>query len=322
MKLSIIVPMYNVEEFLDKCLLSLLDQDVSSDDYEIIAIDDESPDNSFAIASNYANKYGHIRVVCQTNKGLSGARNKGIEEAKGEYLWFIDSDDWIEKNCLKGILGKCFDNNLDVYSLQRYHSKDGVNTVFPYGSMYTGSVVDGKTFMREFSFAANILAQLYIVKRSYLNVHKIRFTEGIIHEDNEYIPRALFFAERLMHDECPFYYHLQRTASISGNANVNRCRHLITVSRMHLEFIEHQNVTDDMKKVFYSLVGVAFNSIFEQLIRLPKEEVGEILDKLKDNKGVFRRMIQCHMKKYQVEGLLFTASPRLFYTLFKSLKRV
>ena len=103
MTLSIIIPVYKVEKYLRKCLDSCLHQNISKEDYEIICVNDGSPDNSAQILDEYAAKHPNIRVVTQTNQGLSMARNNGLAVAQGDYVWFIDSDDWIEENCLAGI---------------------------------------------------------------------------------------------------------------------------------------------------------------------------------------------------------------------------
>ena len=100
-KFSIIVPVYNVESYLAKCLDSILCQ--SYKDYEIIAINDGSTDNSSKILKEYVDKYDNIIVINQENQGLSQARNNGVKEAKGEYIIFADSDDFIEKDLLKKI---------------------------------------------------------------------------------------------------------------------------------------------------------------------------------------------------------------------------
>ena len=98
MKLSIIVPVYNVADYLPKCLDSLLVQDLSQNEYEIIVVNDGSTDNSGKIAEEYSKTYSNIILINQENQGLSGARNTGIQNAKGEYVQFVDSDDYLEPN--------------------------------------------------------------------------------------------------------------------------------------------------------------------------------------------------------------------------------
>lgn len=95
--------MYNVEKFLAKCILSCENQDISKNEYEIICVNDGSPDNSFQIAETLALQYPNIKVISQPNRGLSAARNTGICCAQGDYIFFVDSDDWIEEKILKKI---------------------------------------------------------------------------------------------------------------------------------------------------------------------------------------------------------------------------
>ena len=102
--LTIIVPTYNVEEFIANCLDSLLDQDISTNDYEILVVNDGATDNSARIAGTYADKHEHIRLINQANMGLSEARNTGLRQAKGKYIYFLDSDDYIAKNTFGLIL--------------------------------------------------------------------------------------------------------------------------------------------------------------------------------------------------------------------------
>ncbi|MCI6444102.1 MAG: glycosyltransferase [Clostridia bacterium] len=98
--LSIIVPVYNVENYLDDCLKSLTSQDLSNERYEIVCVDDGSTDGSLLILKDYAEKFPNIRIIEKLNGGVSSARNEGIKNANGEYIWFIDSDDCIRSDCL------------------------------------------------------------------------------------------------------------------------------------------------------------------------------------------------------------------------------
>lgn len=103
MKLSIVIPVYNVEKYVSECLDSCLEQNIDITDYEIIIVNDGSTDNSANLINLYA-KQSNIIIINQENLGLSAARNAGMKIAKGEYIWFVDSDDWIEPGILKRIL--------------------------------------------------------------------------------------------------------------------------------------------------------------------------------------------------------------------------
>ncbi len=114
LKFSLIVPIYNVEKFLPQCLDSILDQDIPLEEYEIICIIDGSPDNCTNIVKEYQEKYSNIVLFEQKNSGVSTARNNGIELSKGEYLWFIDPDDFIVSNCLKYLYDEIKKDDYDM----------------------------------------------------------------------------------------------------------------------------------------------------------------------------------------------------------------
>lgn len=120
-KLSLVIPMYNVELYIEKCLNSCINQDLSSNEYEIIIVNDGSKDTSLSRAEAIARKHNNIKIISQENGGLSSARNTGLKNAKGEYIWFIDSDDWIEPNVLKNLYQIASHNNLDILRFLEYY---------------------------------------------------------------------------------------------------------------------------------------------------------------------------------------------------------
>lgn len=121
MKLSIIIPIYNVEDYIDKCLQSLYDQDLPIEHYEIIAVNDGTPDSSMKIVEHYANRFNNIKIVNQKNSGVSIARNNGISNATGDYITFVDPDDWITRNSLGVIYSFLLKNNdTDILILQSH----------------------------------------------------------------------------------------------------------------------------------------------------------------------------------------------------------
>ena len=104
MKLTIVIPAYKVEKYIAKCIQSCLNQDVPEKEYEIVVVNDGTPDKSAIIAKEFAAKHANIKVIDQDNQGLSVARNTGIHYSKGDYIWFVDSDDYIADNCLARII--------------------------------------------------------------------------------------------------------------------------------------------------------------------------------------------------------------------------
>lgn len=230
LKLSIVIPVYNVELYIAKCLDSCLQQDIMADEYEIIVVNDGSPDKSVAIINDYLQRFPNVRLVNRENGGLSAARNTGLKEAKGEYVWFVDSDDWIEPNVLKHLTDKAYKEKLDVLCFN-------LQLVFPNGHIEqynvsakdNGSVYNGADFIIKIGMPPAAWAALY--KRDFLEKNLICFYEGILHEDQEFTPRAYCLAERIAFIDYVVYNYNQREGGIMKSRQSERkCRDLLTVA--------------------------------------------------------------------------------------------
>lgn len=194
MKISIVVPVYNVSAYLSTCLDSLLDQGMAEDDYEIIVIDDGSPDNSGQIADAYAAKHQAIRVIHQANRGLSGARNVGIAAAKGEYLWFVDSDDLIAPQMLPRLLALMDEHQLDKLMFHFIKFMDSeADTLLPKVKADNGKI--GLDQLTVFEDAYQLSLSLppdwrivcnFILRTDVLRRSPLRFVERILFEDKEF----------------------------------------------------------------------------------------------------------------------------------------
>lgn len=216
MKLSIIVPIYNVAPYLRKCVDSLLAQDIS--DYEIILVNDGSTDNSGEIAQQYADTYANVKLISQENKGLSVARNVGIKQANGKYIIFVDSDDYLQPNCLGDLIAQAEIDELDVLRF-RYQNVDEKGEVFvPHQGMltdyndYSPLPTDGLTFLNERMwvqcYAVQFLIKTEIAKQEL-------FTPNIYFEDVDWTPRMLFRAKRVASVDSIVYNYLWREGSIT-----------------------------------------------------------------------------------------------------------
>lgn len=219
-KLSIIVPIYGVEQYLRKCVDSLLNQDIS--DYEIILVDDGSPDACPQICDDYAAAHKNIRAVHRENGGLSAARNSGIEVAQGKYIMFVDSDDYIESNVLGGLLAQMERDNLDVlrYRLQYINSQYEVFNPYkidPFkGNDYSEVPTDGVSFLNS-RMNTRCYAWQFILKRELLD--GCIFTPGIYFEDTDWAPRMLARAKRVASTNRVVYNYLVREGSITNAVN-------------------------------------------------------------------------------------------------------
>ena len=235
MKLSIIVPVYNVADYLAKCLDSLLAQDLPQNEYEIIVVNDGSTDNSGDIAQQYADKYANITLINQANQGLSGARNTGIKCAKGDYIQFVDSDDYLEDNVLGGLMRQVEKDNLDVlrfkYQNVRINNESNEYEIFkPYKSDsflfddYSPKVTDGVTFLNK-RFGTACYAVMFIIRTNILD--NCTFKSDIYFEDTEWTPRMLLKAERIASSDTIVYNYLMREGSITKAVNKDKQRKVL-----------------------------------------------------------------------------------------------
>lgn len=252
-KLSIIVPIYNVEPYLRKCVESLLTQDLDPAEYEIILVDDGSTDSCPAICDEYAQtlhpsggsrKGANIKVIHQPNGGLSAARNTGIMAAKGDYVCFVDSDDYWESNVLGGLMAQVERDNLDVLRFKWQNVNDAYEVFNPNKSNpyrledYSSDVTTGEDFLNtRFGYACYavqfIIRRSLLVgsslnaKRSSLNVPSILFTPGIHFEDTDWTPRMLLAAQRVASTDTMVYDYLVREGSITHAVNMDKQRKVL-----------------------------------------------------------------------------------------------
>ena len=224
MKLSIIVPIYNVAPYLRKCVDSLITQDIS--DYEIILVDDGSTDNSGAIADELVDSFRlsplasrlEMRVIHQSNTGLSEARNTGTREAKGQYILFVDSDDYLQPNTLGSLLEQAEHDQLDVLRFRYQNVKETGEAFVPYEGMktdyndYSSNPTDGLHFLHD-RLGIQCYACQFIVKTEI--VRQELFTPGIYFEDTDWTPRMLLCAKRVASTDLVVYNYLWREGSIT-----------------------------------------------------------------------------------------------------------
>lgn len=190
LKISIIIPVYNVEKYLRKCLDSCINQTLK--DIEIICVDDCSTDDSYKILEEYQQKDRRIKVLRQEKNNRQGvARNKGLEIATGEYIWFVDSDDYIDTKACQILYGaiKEFDVEMLCFSALRFSETDGF-CHFSYDRYYHQGVQINKIYhpqtnWMEINFSnLNVAPWAYLTKRIF--IQKFRFREGVFFEDTDF----------------------------------------------------------------------------------------------------------------------------------------
>ncbi len=228
------MPIYQVERYLRKCVDSLLSQDVSPSEYEIVLVDDGGNDACPQICEEYAATYPNIRVIHRENGGLSAARNSGIAVAQGDYICFADSDDYWQPNVLGGLMAQIERDRLDVLRFRLQYIDAQGESYSPYKSApfadndYSAEPTDGITFLNR-RMNTQCYAWTFIVKRSLLineleneGVSELEgsclFTHGIYFEDTDWTPRMLARAERVASTPTVVYNYLLKRQGSSTNA--------------------------------------------------------------------------------------------------------
>ncbi len=210
MDLSIIVPVYNVEKYLEKCISSLVNQTLSKSDYEIIIVNDGSPDNSQSIIERFAKQYTNIVPLIKENGGLSDARNYGIDRAKGDYIAFVDSDDYVDSRMFETMLKKAKEQDFDI-------------VVCDFKEIYDNHVVQGSSRVKQDLVTAEDVRQAMldfypsawnkIYKRSFFSV--VQFKKNVWFEDVEFLYRLFPHVRSVGVVKEAFYFYVQREGSIS-----------------------------------------------------------------------------------------------------------
>lgn len=240
--ISIVVPVYNVENFLDKCVQSILNQSFNS--FELILVNDGSTDNSLEICEKYKKLDDRIIVFSQENKGLSEARNSGIKLANKPYITFIDSDDWVEKNMLEILYKTIVEHKADVVNSKFFidypSKKDKQKT-----NQFKANVYDKKQALYELFRGKNIAN--YACGKLYKTeiIKKIKFPAGVYFED-VYVMFKVFDKSKIIVDiSAKLYHYVQHENSISHNYFINPKKNLDYYNGLmkQVDFLEENKTT-------------------------------------------------------------------------------
>lgn len=306
--------MYNVEKFLAKCILSCENQNISKKEYEIICVNDGSLDSSAIIAEEIAKQYNNIIIINQENQGLSVARNTGLSNAKGDYVWFVDSDDWIEENCLRRVVSK-LSNNLDILQLQYRHVWLEPYTIKEFSPILVKGVKSGI----EVTLEGGLPAPFCIYRRFFLLDNDLKFIPGIYHEDSEFKPRVVYLAEKITSDDVVSYNYFQRQrGSIMSSFSVKRANDILFVNCNLYKF--SLNIEKKCVYTFYRNIGLNINTLLYGYRELSSKDKETVRLMLKSKTLSFKCMMHSKNLKYILEGLFFRININLGFMLHKILR--
>lgn len=227
--ISVIVPVYKAESYLHRCVDSILAQTFS--DFEVLLIDDGSPDKSGEICDEYALKDSRVRVFHKENGGVSSARNLGLDNAVGDFVMFVDSDDWIVSDCLELCIKEIFENELDALQFgfvqvwndsKSYRIKNGTY------------ILSGKQYLQTRNFNVAVWAGVY--KRNIIEEYNLRFPSQLKLAEDQIFTLSFFrYVQRIKYLEKSLYYYLQREDSAVHNSKSKdmllSCKKLIELSK-------------------------------------------------------------------------------------------
>lgn len=278
--LTVVVPVYNVEKYLCKCVDSILNQTLPVD--EIILVDDGSKDKSGSIADDYAEKYDKIKVMHQENSGLSAARNTGIESATREYITFVDSDDYIAPTMYEVLMEKLKKDNADISISGVWYEQEDGEKYTPYPADITKvwnkteSLIQLNSYQYfNMSFCDAIFKRNLFEMTAY-GEGKLRFPDGKLCEDFYLMHRIVARAEKVTYISTPFYHYVQRGNSISRNIRVNLAP--MDASLAQLDF--YTKWFPQLVYVAETACFFAFASIYTTYCRNRQECPKELLKKI------------------------------------------
>jgi len=270
-KLSIIIPVYNVEEYIEKCIKSVLCQNLANDDYEIIVIDDASPDNSIRIIKGIIKENPQVKLISQKNRGLGGARNTGLRNAKGDFILFLDSDDWYLPNVLNQIYTIGIKYSVDIleFGAQGINFDDKV--VYSHSISSNDEISNGLLYYQNYRYMDSACNKLY--RRNFLIENELFFIEHIYIEDYEFNTRVFYKAKRVMAIDLIVAQFYQSSNSITRNFDVIRQQKLkediiIVIKKINTLYINGKMINNRFdSKYFEQRLGYLVATLFYQLVK-------------------------------------------------------
>lgn len=261
-KVSIIVPVYNTKSYLDKCLNSIINQTLK--EIEIIVINDGSTDNSQAIINQYVKKDSRVKTYLKENGGLGDARNYGMQYATGEYIGFVDSDDFIDHSMYEGMYNLAIKDSSDLVEcdvLWVYHNKLKLDQ----GHYYQD--------LEHLFLNIRVMVPNKIFKRDLIMSHQISFPIGLLYEDILFTYKALPYIKKVSHVDKTLYFYIQRNYSLS-NHQTERVKDIFAIFDQLDQYYHDNNLYDEYKnKLEYLHIRYLLGSSFLRIVKIADKTV-------------------------------------------------
>lgn len=317
-KLSIIVPVYGVEKYIDKCLNSLVKQSLK--EIEIIVVNDGTKDNSQKIVDKYVKKYpDKIKSYIKENGGQGSARNYGLKKATGEYIGYVDSDDFVEKDMYKKLYNKAKENNYDIVVCGNYNVSED------YQNKNIDAFINNYNTDLENIFFGKMAVWNKIYKRDILIKNKLEFKEKVWYEDLAFTLKAIMNSNTFAFIDEPLYDYLIREGSTMNNSNVKRNLEILDAFNDILSYIQHNKKEEYFSKIEFLAIDHIYISAIVRVLKaeaddkVKRETINKLIDymnkkfpnyknnkyinTLSKNRKIIYKLI--NMKMYGLINLIF-----------------
>ncbi|MBO5469682.1 MAG: glycosyltransferase family 2 protein [Lachnospiraceae bacterium] len=316
---SVIIPVYNVQDYLDKCIDSIVNQTYNN--LQIIIVDDGSTDNSGRLCDNWAKEDGRILIIHKENGGLSDARNEGLKYVKGEYIVFVDSDDYIHRNMIYEMLQNINQYACEIAICNRYYEfSDGLRKL-RYGYRKELVIMDVQKAVQELLLCRYFDMAAWAKMFKFSLFENIRFPKGKLSEDY-YIMYLLFSkAKRIVYFDTPLYYYLQRNGSISKNVKLNL--DYVEAARQQRDFVS-QNYPDlsELADIAYANSNMTvYNIVLNHKGCVSRKMFGTMKKRVKNNLNLIIKNKDITIIK-KIQAFLFVYMLPMYNITYRILKRV
>ncbi len=306
-KISVVLPVYNVANYLRKCLDSLINQ--TFEDFEVICVNDGSTDLSLGILEGYSVRDSRFKIITQENKGLSGARNTGIKHVRGEYVLFVDSDDWLEENALEELYNhvKVFDSDITMFKFQFYDETAKEYSEGPFTNLeIIPDSFDDLNF--DYNDVLDILFKIShapfnkLYKKSFLD--NFLFPEGLIYEDLYFFYTVFFSAEKTSVLRKILYNYRIRDNSISTTGD-GKSFDIFKVLAHVREILKEKEIYEEVKDEFLMFIIVNLKFVY---LRLNLEFKDRFIEVIKEKYEYFNLDDVCDFEGWHYEDQSFYKS--------------
>lgn len=279
MDLSIIIALYNTEKYIEKCIQSVLDCPLAYSEYEIIVINDGSTDSSKLLVEQIisSNPEAPIKLINKENGGQSTARNIGFDIAQGQYIFCLDSDDFVDSSELSKALKFAVENDLDLLPifLDKYNEDSKQLSIAKDNYEKLNSIINGGEFLNNFVIYGSMCRYFY--KKKIIDDNKLRLIEGVFHEDEEFVIKFISYSNRIGYQKHKVYHQIVRGNSTTNNKNLNhRTKLLYDLTEVIIRLCELRNIFDKNSLQFSGISMKIEQLLLSLFMRMKKDKISKI----------------------------------------------